>query len=395
RMHVIRQMVPGRADLAAMARLAAPVAVVQVGLLFMGFVDTVMVGHVSQADLAAVGLGNVYFFAAAVFGMGTLFALDPVVSQAYGAADREGIARAVQRGGVFAVLLTVGASALLVPAEAVLSALGQPTDVVPVAADYVRGLIPGVFAFYAFIALRQTLQAMGRVAPVVVVILAANVLNAVLNWVFIFGNLGVPPMGAVGSAWATTLARWAMVAGLLWAAWPLLRDLVRPLRRAAFEIRPLVRLLRVGAPIGGQFFLEWGVFGVTGLLMGLLGTTELAAHQIALNLSALTFMIAVGATQAGSVLVGQAIGAEDPPRARRAAGAALLLGGGVMLVTGGVFLAAPGPLAGLYTDDLQVLALAVLLIPVAGVFQVFDGLQTVANGILRGTGDTTTPMVVN
>lgn len=394
-MHVVRQMVPSRDDFADMVRLALPVATVQVGFMFMGVVDTIMVGHVSARDLAAVALGNLYFFLAASFGLGTLFSLDPLVSQAFGAGDREGIARGMQRGFVLAAGLAVVASLLLIPGRPLLTFLRQPTEVVPIAADYALVSIPGVLPFYGFIVLRQSLQSMGRVAPIVVVILLANLANVFFNWALIFGHMGMPAMGAVGSGWATTLSRWLMLVLLLAVAWPLLRGYLRPLRPEALARGPLLAMFRLGAPIGVQFFLEFGVFGVIGIFIGWLGTVPMASHQVAINLASLTFMAAVGITQATTVLVGQAVGAGDPARARRSAGAGLLLVGGVMSLTGVLFLTLPELLARIYSTDMVVVGLAATLIPVAGIFQVFDGLQAVASGVLRGVGDTMAPMVVN
>jgi MATE family multidrug resistance protein len=394
-MHVIRLMVPSKDHLASLLRLALPVATVQVGFILMGAVDTVMVGHVSPRDLAAVALGNLYYFMTTSFGLGTLFALDPLVSQAFGAGDRSGIARAFQRGFVIALGLALLSSLLLLPGRPLLTFLRQPADVIPVAADYARVSILGVLPFYCFVVLRQSLQSMGRVAPIVIVIVLANLANVFFNWVLIFGNLGAPAMGAVGSGWATVLSRWFMFLVLLGTAWPLIRSYLRPLRADALEIRALVAMGRLGIPIGIQFFLEFGVFGMIGILMGSLGTIPMASHQVAINLASITFMMAVGVTQATTILVGQAVGAGDPERARRSAGAGLVIAATVMAFTGVMFLTIPGLLARIYTPDLEVLGLAATLIPVAGIFQVFDGLQAVGSGILRGVGDTLAPMLVN
>lgn len=386
---------PGRSDLSELARLALPVALVMVSTMAMGVVDTIMVGRVSAADLAGVALGHLYFFGAIVLGMGTLFALDPVISQAVGAGDPAGVARAVQRGAVLAAVLTVLSCLLLLPAGPVFRFLRQPDDVVPLAAGYALVSIPGVLPFHGFNILRQTLQAMGRVTPILVTVLLANLANVFFNWVLIFGNLGFPAMGAVGSGWATSLSRWFMMLTLAWIAWPLLRPTLVPLRPEALRRAPLVRLVRLGAPIGGQQFLEFGVFGAAGILMGWMGTVAMASHQVALNLASLTFMVPLGVAQAGSVLVGQAVGRGDAPGARRAAGGAVLVGAGFMAVTALVFLSIPEALARVYAADPQVLALAALLIPIAGVFQVFDGIQVVGLGVLRGVADTRWPMVIN
>jgi len=255
-----RLLKPTAMELREVVELALPVAAVQVGMMFMGVVDTIMVGHFAARDLAAVALGNLYFFTVIVFPMGLLLSLDPVVSQAVGAGDRSAVARALQRGGLLALALSIPASLALLPGAALLTALRQPLEVVPVAAGYALASIPGVFPFLAFIVLRQTLQAMGRVAPIVVTIVLANLANLFFNWVLIFGNLGFPSMGAVGSGWASSLSRWLMLVGLLGFSWPLLKSYIRPLRPEVFQLRPLWRMIRLGAPIGIQFLLEFGAF---------------------------------------------------------------------------------------------------------------------------------------
>lgn len=386
---------PSRADVRELLQLAAPVALVQVGLLSMGAVDTIMVGRVSATDLAAVAIGNLYFFMSAIFGMGVLFALDPVISQAVGAQDHEGVARGVQRGGILALALSGVAMALLVPSAWLLELARQPADVVPVAGGYTRGLILGVFPFYAFGVFRQSLQAMGRVRPIVVTVVLANLVNVALNWVLVFGNGGAPALGAVGSAWATSLSRWFMVGMLGVVAWRWLAPALWPLRRESLRPGPLVRFVRVGAPIGAQQWLEFGVFGAAGLLMGLMGTVAVASHQVALQLAALTFMIPVGFAQATSVVVGQRVGRGDPWGARRAVGAGLWAVTLFMSFTAVMFLTLPGPLASLFSSDPTVVATAAILLPIAGVFQVGDGLQVAGAGALRGVGDTRVPMILN
>lgn len=386
---------PASEDFRRVLHLAVPVGAVQVGMMAMGVVDTVMVGHYSATDLAAVALGNLYFFMAAVFPMGVLMALDPVVSQAVGAGDHPAVGRALQRGGLLALVLGVPGALVLIPGEYLLGILRQPVDVVPVASGYALAVIPGLFPFLAFIVFRQTLQAMGRVAPIVVTILLSNLANLLFNWTFIFGRLGFPEMGAVGSGWASSLSRWLMFMGLLAFSWPLLRSYLRPIRPEVFQLRPLMRMLRLGSPIGIQFGLEYGAFGMTGLLMGWMGTLAMAGHQVALNLASLTFMVPLGISQATAVLVGHGVGREEPWSARRAAGAGLLLGVVFMAATAAAFLLFPGLLARVYSSDPAVLALAATLIPLAGVFQVFDGLQVVASGVLRGVGDTRSPMALN
>ncbi len=378
-----------------MVRLALPMVAVQLGQMLMGVVDTVMVGRVSAEAIAAIGLGNLYFWAAAIFGLGVLLALDPVVAQAVGARDTVGIARGVQRGLVLALALSLLPTALLLPAQPVLGLLRQPTAVADIAGAYARIAAAGIVPFYAYSALRQSLQAMRQLTPIVGAMVAANLANVGLNYVLIFGKLGFPAMGAVGAAWATSICRWLMLGFLVASAWRTLRPQLVPFRRDAFAWAPLRRMLAIGAPSGGQYQLEYGVFAVVGVLMGWLGTVELAGHQVALNLASLTFMVPLGVSAAAAVLVGHAVGSDDPAEARRAAAAALTCGVGFMATSAIVMLAVPDLLARAYTTDSAVAAMAASLIPIAGVFQVFDGMQVVSIGILRGTADTHTPMLVN
>ena len=382
-------------ELRALVALALPVAVVQMGLVAQGLVDTAMVGRVDAAQLGAVTLGNLYFFSVAVFGMGLLFALDPLVSQAFGAGDRDAIEIAIQRGLILSVGLAAVTSVLLALAEPVFVLLRQPEEVVPVAAAYARTQITAMLPFYAFIVFRQVLQAVGRVAPVVWTILLANVLNAFANWILIFGNMGAPALGAVGSGWATTISRWFMWLCALGLGWRVLTPYLQRMHRDLFVAGPFKRIVRLGSPIGLQLFLEFGAFGAIGILMGWLGTVAIAGHQIALSLAAFAFMIPLGISQAAAILVGRAVGRGDPAAARRSAGGAVLVCCLVMAATAAVFLGLPSVLAGQFTTETRVAAVAAGLIPVAGMFQLFDGLQVVCTGALRGVADTMRPMMYN
>jgi MATE family multidrug resistance protein len=375
--------------------LALPVVVVQLGMMLMGVVTTVMVGHVSAADLAAAALGNLCFVWLTMLGWGTVMSLDPIVSQAHGADDRAGVARGVQRGLLLAVGLSVLTALLFLPVRSVLVLLRQPAAVVPLAARYVEVSIPGILPFFVFLVLRQSLQAMRRMGAIVVTILGANALNAALGWALIFGRLGSPALGAVGAGLAATVSRFALALGLTALAWRDLRPLLLPLRREALERTALLRMLQLGVPIGVQMQLEYGIFALVALLMGRLGTVPMAAHQIALTVASVTFMVPQGIGGAAAVLVGQAVGSGDGSGARRAAAASLGAGAGFMLLASLALVALPAPLARLFSAEAPVLAVAALLLPIAGVFQVFDGIQVVSIGILRGVGDTRAPVVLN
>lgn len=381
-------------ELRATIALAIPVVVVQLGFMAMGVVDTLIVGRLSARALAAVALGNLYFFDVSILGQGTLMALDPLVAQALGANDEEGVARAIQRGLVLALGLSVFTALVLAPASGVLTALRQPADVVPDAAAYTRISIIGVLPYLVFVVLRQTLQAMHKVAPIVWTVVVANGANALLDWVFVYGHLGSPALGVAGSAIATAASRWLMLLLLLAFSWRELEPSIAPWRGGIVAAEPLWSMLRIGLPIGLQQALEAGAFGAIGLLMGLFGTVAIAAHQIAITLASLTFMVPLGVGSATAVRVGVAIGAGDAVRAKHAIRAGYVCGIGFMVLTGLTFLLLPRTLAAAFSPDPRVIALAGTLIPIAGVFQVFDGAQAVGAGVLRGAGDTAVPLGV-
>jgi MATE family multidrug resistance protein len=377
----------------ALVAIAFPAVAVQVGMMLMGVVDTLMVGRVSPQALAGVALGNLYVFNVMVISMGALFALDPLVSQAVGAADTVGVTRALQRGVILAIGLAFLTMLTMIPATPLLRLFRQPAEVIPGASAYVHINAIGMIPFLVFVVLRQSLQAIGRLAPIVVTIVIANLLNAALNWVLIFGHWGAPPMGVAGAAIATVIGRWAMCLLLLALAWPELRPHLGALDRASLRVEPLWRMLVLGLPIGLQQFLEMSAFAAVGLLMGTFGTVQVASHQIALNLAALSFMVPLGVGAAAAVRVGHAVGAGDAVRSRFAARIAYAVGGGFMCTTALLFLLLPDQLARLYTSDAALVAIAGSLIPIAGMFQVFDGLQAVGAGVLRGLGDTRVPLI--
>ena len=376
-------------------RLALPMVVVQVGWMLMGVVDTIMVGHLSATALAAVALGNLYWFTMTILGFGVLMAMDPIVAQAVGAGDEGAITRGIQRGLVLSVVVSVLATVLLAFANPLLAVARQPADIVPIASTYVIISIWGVLPFFVFAALRQSLQAMGEVRHIVLTMVLANIANALLNWILVFGKLGVPALGVAGSAWATAISRWLMALMLAAFSWRVLRPYLASIHPDVFDARALWRVTKLGIPVGIQFQLEFSAFAAIALLMGRFGTSEMAGHQIALNLASLTFMVPLGVAGAAAVLVGQAVGRGDEAGARASARMSLITGVGFMAVSAVAMLLLPELIAQLYTSDSLAAALAAMLIPIAGVFQIFDGIQAVSGGILRGLGDTRTPMLVN
>lgn len=380
-----------RQELSATVRLAAPVVLVQVGLMLMGVIDTMMLGHLSAEALAAGALGHISTVFLLIFGTGALSALDPLVAQAHGANDPEAVSGHLQRGIVFAVALAIPMGLLLWDVSPVYQLIGQPEAIVGKAATFTRGIIWGLPAYFVFVAFRQTLLAMSVVRATAVAIVAGNLTNLLGNWLLIFGHLGFPALGVAGSAYATSISRWVMLVWLLIAARKPLALYWRGLTREAFDLVRHLRLLRLGIPIGLHQSGEILFFTTLALLVGRMGVVPLAGHQIAINLASLSFMVPLGIGGAAATRVGNAIGRGDMPAARRAAAVCLVLGAITMSAFAVLFAFFPEPLAHLYTRDPAVIAMVALLLPIAAAFQIFDGIQTVGAGILRGAADTTFP----
>lgn len=382
---------PFRREFAAATRLAAPVALVQLGMMLMGVVDAMMLGRVSAAALASGALGHIVAIALIMFGSGVLAALDPLIAQAHGAGDHRAVAAHFQRGVVMAGMLTLPFALALWDVRGLLELLGQPAEAIGDAAAYARAIIPGILAYLLFVSLRQTLQAMSIVRPAALAIVAGNVANVVGNYALIFGHFGAPALGVAGSGWSTSICRWAMLLYLFFASRRTLAPYWRGFTAEALALRGQLLLLRIGVPIGLHYSVELLIFATVALLIGRMGVTELAGHQIAINIISLSFMIPLGVSGAAATRVGNAIGRGDLAGARRAALACLLLGGGVMLFFAVLFAVWPETLARLYTPDAAVIAMTAALLPIAAASQVFDGIQVVAAGVLRGSADTTFP----
>lgn len=386
---------PTATDLRALIQLALPVMAVEMGMMSMHVVDILFVGHLSTTALASVSLALIYYFTVVVVGMGTLVGFDALVSQAVGAGDQPGVRRALQRGLLLAGALCVPLTLILLPTGPVLRALHQPPDIIPVATRIVHISILGLPGALAFVVLRQTLQALERLRPILISVVVANLINVACNWLLIRGHLGAPALGVNGSAVASVIGRTSLPLLLLWSARDVLLPLLRERDPLLFAVAPLQRMLRIGLPVGVQYLLEVGVFNAVALLMGVQATSTLAAHQVAINLASFTFMMPLGIGAAAAVLVGQAIGRGDGAAARRAAIAALTTGLVASTLTTIIFLVAPRLLASAYVSEPDVITLAATFIPLAGVFQLFDGLQAIAGGVLRGAADTRAAMIAN
>jgi MATE family multidrug resistance protein len=386
-----------REEFRPMFTLAVPVVIAELGWITMGMVDTLMVGSLGPEAIGAVGLGSALFMAVGVFAMGMLLGLDTLVSRAYGAGRIDECHRWLFHGIALSLGLTLPVSGLLLLVSAGLDKWGMDPAVLRLTGPYLDAVTWSVLPLLLYSALRRYLQGMGSVRPVMIALVIANVVNVIVNWVLIYGRLGAPALGVRGAAWATVLSR-VVMAGFLIAVILYREHDQRPrLMETPLRIRPdwMRRLVALGVPAALQLTLEVGVFAAASALASRFSPPALAAHQIALNFVGFTFMVPLGIASAGAVRVGHAIGRCDGPGAARAGWTALLFGVLFMAASATIFLAAPRTLIGAFTSDTAVVEIGVSLLAVGAGFQLFDGLQGVGTGVLRGLGDTRTPMLWN
>ena len=386
-----------RQELSPMLRLALPLVLAELGWMSMAIVDTVMVGHLpnSAAAMGAVSLGSNIFIVLALFGGGLLMGLDTLVSQAFGAGKREDCHRSLLNSIYLSVALTPFLALPVWFLLPMLRSMHIDPEILALTIPYTKALAVGLFPLLLYFAVRRCLQAMNMVRAVAFALITANIINALGNWILVFGKWGAPAMGAVGSGWSTAIARLYMalvlVGYLLWYDQRHKTDLLST--PVEIDLPRIRRLITLGFPAAMQFTLESGVFALVTALIARLGPVPLASHQIALNTVALTYMVPLGISSAAAVRVGQAIGRKDPLAAGRAGSTAILIGAIFMALCGAGLLIFPRWIARIYTPAEDIVAATVLLLGAGAAFQLFDGIQTVATGALRGAGDTRTPML--
>lgn len=379
-----------REELAALWRLALPLALAQAGQALMGMVDTGVLGRLSASAQGAAGLGNSLTFTVTFFGMGVMMGLDPLISQAVGAGNH-GRARSLLWQGFWLALATsavVIAVLALVPLW--LEELGVDIDVAVGAKSYMWWRLAGVPATLLFIGTRSYLQGVGRPQALFWAMVVANVANFGLDVLLVFGAGPVPPLGVAGAAIATTLCAWLQFGLLAFFLGP-----PPVIVQRAPDLVQVLKAARVGLPVGLHLIVESGVFSLAGVLAGRLGEASMAAHQIALTWASFTFCVAVGIGAAGTVRVGWGIGAGDTKAARRSGLAALGSGAAWMVGAATLFVVMPGPLARVMSSKPEVISIASALFAVTAVFQISDGVQAVGAGALRGAGDTRFPFWAN
>ncbi|MBS9720966.1 MATE family efflux transporter [Tianweitania sp. BSSL-BM11] len=391
-----------RMEIMAMLALAWPMVMTNLGQIAMTTTDVLMVGRLGPDAIAAAALGTSLYFLPTIFGIGLVTATSPMAARELGRnrfAVRE-TRRTIRQGLWLAILYSVPAWIFLWNAEAIFLLMGQSPELAAGAGAYVRALQWATLPFHAYLVLRSFISALERPGWALVVVAFAIVFNILANWLLIFGHFGFPAMGVPGSGAATTLSSTLMFLGLAAVvAWK------APFRRYHIFGRfwrsdwpRFVALLKLGLPIAAILTFEVSIFNAAAFLIGLIGTDSLAAHAIAMQIASVTFMVPMGLGQAVTVRVGLAFGGEDKAGVTRAGWTAFVMGVLFMGVAALVMIVFPGLLIGAFIDlgdpaNARVVDLAIVFLAVAGLFQIVDGAQAVASGMLRGLQDTTIPMI--
>ncbi len=391
------RLVGGKAEARALLRLALPIALFQVGTTALSMVDTAVAGHATENILASVGLGNSIFFALSLIGMGSAMGLDALIAQAVGAGDLPRAHFLFRQGVRFCLLASAVAAIPVLGAAAGLAYVGVEPTIARGASELLLARLPGLPLHVLAIAVMALFQAQGRTRPLVVAIVASNLVNLGATVLLTFGGSGtlfsgVPPMGALGIGLANSAAALVQFAVLLVAAG--LGTLSSPADRTT-HWSLLKTMARLGVPIGLQFGAEAGIFTLVGVLAARQGPLAIGAHQVALMLASFSFTFSVGISKAASVRVGLFVGARNTPAARISGITAMILAVLAMAIFGIAFFTIPSELASILTDDPDVIRGSTSLLFIASVFQLSDGLQCVGTGALRGAGSTRFPFAAN
>lgn len=381
----------------ALWRLSWPAVLAQLGMMLTGTIDTLMVARIDVASLAASALANMWQWSFMSMGVGAVMGIDPLISQAHGRGDGPAMAIALQRGIVVAVLISIPLCACMGFTDLGLRLLGQPADVAALAQRYNLLKLPTVPCFLLFTALRQYLQSRGKMVPATALMYVATALHALFNWALIFGHAGMPALGLDGAAIASSLTTIVLAVGVWLAVRSLRLDdgARRRWDRQSFALHGLRSTLNLGLPVGLQMSLEAWAFTVAMFMAGWIDVHAVASHQIVLNMAALAFMVPLGVSMGAATRVGNLIGRGDEPGMRRAARASLVLGAGVMSASALIFGLFRYQLPTLYTQQPAIVLLSAQILPLAAAFQLADGTQVVAGGVLRGMGRPHTAAVVN
>ncbi len=374
-------------------QLSVPIVVGQIGQMLMSVVDNVMVGKVGTQALAAASIANALFMLVMVVGFGISMAITPLTAIAFGKGqDRE--CGVILRQGL---ILNLFCGFILCATTIVLSEsirfMNQPVDIIAPSIIYLKVLGLSIIPMMIFQSYRQFAEGVSFLVPAMVITLLANLINIFVNWVFIFGNLGAPAMGLTGAGFATCSSRVFMAIALIIVVMKSksLKRFDPTLNYRKIDFSVMKKLLSIGIPGGFQYFFEVSAFSASSVMIGWIGATELAAHQIALNLGSLSFMVALGISAAGTIRVGNAVGRNDFRGIRAAGFSATWLCVMFMVFSGFVFILFRDVLPGLYISEKSVMEITSALLIIVAFFQISDGTQAVGIGILRGITDMKVP----
>ncbi len=380
-----------------MLRMAAPLALAELGWMAMGVVDAIMAGRLGPAAVGAGSLGNMIFYPIAVSVTGLLLGLDTLVAQAFGSKDARDCRRSLVNGLWLSLGLSPLVAVLMLAAIPLMRLARVNPHVLALSIPYIDAIIWGVGPLMVFTACRRYLQAVNVVKPVTFVMITANLINVAGNWALMFGHWGMPAMGLTGSGWSTTLSRCYMMLVMGAAVWWYERRNGNLLFHVSWrpDVARVRRLLSLGLPAAGQMAFEGAIFGVVTVLAAKLDEASLAAHSIAVMVISTTYMVPLGISSAAAVRVGQAAGRRDPRGVAAAGWAALAMAALFMGAAGIALWAVPRLIVQCIIGDAAVIAKGAVLLRIAAFFELFDGLQVVATGALRGIGDTRTPMLMH
>jgi multidrug resistance protein, MATE family len=392
-----------RDEIRAMLALSWPMVLTNLAQTAMTATDVMIIGRLGPDTLAAGSLGINLYFAPLILGLGLIYATAPMMATELGRRKHSvrDIRRTVRQGLWVSILAVIPIWILLWNGEAILLAMHQEPGLAREAGIYLRWLQWAILPFYGYIVLRSFISALERPGWALIIMFGAVAFNALANWCLVFGNFGFPAMGIAGSGLATTLSSALMFLGLA-----IVVSVERRFRRYHLFGRfwradwpRFMALLRLGAPIAGILAFEVSIFNAAAFLMGLINAASLAAHAIAIQIASMTFMVPLGLNQAVTVRVGLAYGAGNPEGISRAGWAAYVIGVGFMALMALVMLLWPRLLISAFIDlddpaNSAVIGLAITFLSFAALFQIFDGAQAVASGMLRGLHDTKVPMIL-
>ncbi|MCP4672843.1 MAG: MATE family efflux transporter [Desulfobacula sp.] len=377
-------------------QLSIPIVTGQLGQLMMSVVDNIMVGKVGAQALAAASIANAIFTLIMVVGFGLTMAVTPLTSIAFGAGKDEECGVVLRQGiivNLFSGFLLCGVVLVL---SQTIQYLNQPEEIVVSAVVYMNVLGFSIIPMMIFQSYRQFAEGVNYLKPAMHIMLFANFINIFANWIFIYGHLGVPPLGLTGAGIATISSRTFMAATLMIVIMrsPKMKRFDPTLNYRKINFPMIRRLLTIGIPAGFQYFFEVGAFAASAIMVGWMGTTPLAAHQIALNLASISFMVAMGISSAGTIMVSNAVGRKDVAGTRVAGFCATFLCIVFMASAGLIFILFRFFLPSLYISDSAIIEISANLLIIVAFFQISDGTQAVGLGILRGITDMKIPTLI-